>query len=107
MEDDVTIPFEYLRDTIEFALDMARAFRAVYPDFEVPAKVAAYLGADSIGYLTTESMVRATGRPQNEFCLACFNGDYPVPYDAKFDKLVMEQRRTKARLLEEPTDRLF
>ncbi|PAZ01580.1 MAG: amidophosphoribosyltransferase [Spartobacteria bacterium AMD-G5] len=71
------------------------------------AEICKYLGADSIGYLSAEGMVRATGRPANEFCLACFNGDYPVPYDEKFDKLVMEQRRTKARLLEEPTDRLF
>jgi glutamine phosphoribosylpyrophosphate amidotransferase len=52
-------------------------------------------------------MVRATGRSSNEFCLACFNGDYPVPYDEKFEKLVMEQRRTKARLLEDTSDRLF
>ncbi len=71
------------------------------------AEICKYLGADSIGYLSAEGMVRATGRPANEFCLACFNGDYPVPYDEKFDKLVMEQRRTKARLLEDTTDRLF
>ncbi len=71
------------------------------------AEICKYLGADSIGYLTAEGMVRATGRNANEFCLACFNGDYPVPYDEKFDKLVMEQRRTKARLLEDTTDRLF
>lgn len=66
-----------------------------------------YLGADSIGYLDVPGMVRATGREKNEFCLACFNGDYPVPFDAKFDKLVMEKRRDKARLLEPPTDRLL
>ena len=71
------------------------------------AEICKYLGADSIGYLSAEGMVRATGRPQNEFCLACFNGDYPVPYDDKFDKLIMEQRQGKARLLEEPTNRLF
>lgn len=71
------------------------------------AEICKYLGADSIGYLSAESMVRATGRTANEFCLACFNGDYPVPYDEKFDKLVMEQRRAKARLLEDTSNRLF
>jgi hypothetical protein len=30
-----------------------------------------------------------------------------VPFDAKFDKLVMEQRRDQARLLEPPAERLF
>jgi amidophosphoribosyltransferase len=71
------------------------------------AEICKYLGADSIGYLSLEGMVRATGRTSNEFCLACFNGDYPVPFDEKFDKLIMEQRRGKARLLEDTTDRLF
>ena len=62
-----------------------------------------YLGADSIGYLDTGGMVRATGLPENSFCMACFNGEYPVPYDAAFDKLVMERRRGQARLLPDQT----
>jgi len=40
-----------------------------------------YLGADSIGYLDVPGMVRATGQSENKFCLACFNGKYPVPVD--------------------------
>ena len=52
-------------------------------------------------------MVRATGRPHNEFCMACFNGEYPEPFDAGFDKLIMEKRRKNARLLEPVEDRLL
>jgi len=33
---------------------------------------------DSLHYLSLEGMVRATARPKSDFCLACFNGDYPV-----------------------------
>jgi amidophosphoribosyltransferase len=58
-----------------------------------------YLGVDSIGYLDVPGMVRATGLPQNEFCLACFNGDYPVPFDPELDKFIMERRNKQARLL--------
>jgi len=58
-----------------------------------------YLGADSIGYLEVDSMVRATGLPQEQFCLACFTGEYPLKYDADFDKYVMERRRGHAHLL--------
>src|SRR6266498_148188 len=29
-------------------------------------------------------MVRATGKPMNSFCLACFYGDYPLPVDPFF-----------------------
>jgi hypothetical protein len=38
-----------------------------------------YLGVDSLGYLDVEGMVKATGKPLNTFCLACFTGDYPLP----------------------------
>ena len=58
-----------------------------------------YLGADSIGYLDTESMVRATGQPETNFCMACFNGEYPVPVDPKLDKYIMERRRNRTGLL--------
>jgi amidophosphoribosyltransferase len=58
-----------------------------------------YLGADSIGYLDVDGMVRATGLEKKSFCMACFNGDYPVPFDAAFDKLIMERRKGSAQLL--------
>ncbi|MBV8601400.1 MAG: amidophosphoribosyltransferase [Candidatus Eremiobacteraeota bacterium] len=35
------------------------------------------IGADSLGYLSLEGLVKSTGRPQNEFCLGCLNGAYP------------------------------
>ncbi len=66
-----------------------------------------YLGADSLGYLEIDGMVRATKRPLNEFCTACFSGDYPIPYDADFDKLVMEKRAGRTRLLEREEHRLL
>lgn len=62
-----------------------------------------YLGVDSIGYLDIDGMVRATGLPKNEFCLACFNSDYPVPVDPELDKFIMERRQTRSRLLAEVT----
>ena len=58
-----------------------------------------YLGADSIGYLDIPSMVRATGLPENSFCLACFNGDYPVPVDPSLDKYIMERRKHRVNLI--------
>jgi len=58
-----------------------------------------YLDVDSIGYLDMEGMVRATGLPKNEFCLACFNGQYPVPIDPELDKFIIERRKARSRLL--------
>jgi hypothetical protein len=31
--------------------------------------------------------------------MACFTGEYPVPFDAAFDKLIMERRKDSAQLL--------
>jgi amidophosphoribosyltransferase len=47
-------------------------------------------------------MVRATEKNANRFCLACFNGDYPIPVDPKVDKFIMERRRNRATQLIEP-----
>jgi len=72
-----------------------------------------YLNADSLGYLSPEGMVKATGLPQDGFCMACFNGDYPVPYDPQIAKNIMERRRSRVESLgdalvkEEQQQRLF
>lgn len=42
---------------------------------------------DSLQYLSLEGLVEATGMSKENFCLACFNNDYPVPPDLQFHKL--------------------
>ena len=51
-----------------------------------------YLKADSLHYLSKEGMVEATGLPKNHFCMACYDGNYPVPYDPLVTKHIMERR---------------
>ena len=55
-----------------------------------------YLNADSVHYLSKEGMIKATGLSKNSFCMACYDGNYPVPYDPKTDKEIMERRRSRA-----------
>ncbi|MFZ4115436.1 MAG: amidophosphoribosyltransferase [Chthoniobacterales bacterium] len=66
-------------------------------------ELCAHLGADSVGYLDVAGMVRATHLPKESFCLACFTGDYPIPFDASFDKLIMERRHEQAHFLPDET----
>jgi amidophosphoribosyltransferase len=54
-----------------------------------------YLQADSLAYLSKEGMVKATGLPPNAFCMACYDGRYPVPYDPRVDKEIIERRRAR------------
>jgi amidophosphoribosyltransferase len=58
-----------------------------------------YLNADSLHYLSTEGMVKATGLPKSNFCLACWDGNYPVPYDPSTDKEIIERRRSRVESL--------
>jgi amidophosphoribosyltransferase len=51
-----------------------------------------YLSADSLHYLSQEGMVKATGLPRDSFCMACYDGRYPVPYDPDLDKEIIERR---------------
>jgi amidophosphoribosyltransferase len=51
-----------------------------------------YLNADSLAYLSQEGMVKATGHPASHFCMACYDGRYPVPF-AAFSKHIIERRR--------------
>lgn len=52
-----------------------------------------YLNADSLYYLSQDGLVKATGLPKESFCMACYDGNYPVPYDPTVDKNIMERRR--------------
>lgn len=45
-----------------------------------------YLGLDSLTYLSLEGLVEATGLPKDHFCLACFDGNYPIVPDTAFTK---------------------
>jgi amidophosphoribosyltransferase len=51
-----------------------------------------YLNADSLHYLSQDGMVKATGLSKNSFCMACYDGNYPVPYDPSVNKHIIERR---------------
>lgn len=60
-----------------------------------------YLNADSLAYLSQEGMVKATGLPKDSFCMACYDGEYPVLYDPLVEKNIMERRRARVESLGE------
>jgi amidophosphoribosyltransferase len=52
------------------------------------------IGADSLGYLSTEGLLAAVGREQDgkrRHCTACFDGRYPIDVPLEVDKFVLER----------------
>ena len=49
-----------------------------------------FIGLDSLGYLDINNLVKATVIPREDLCLACFDGNYPVPIDEEFTKYCLE-----------------
>ncbi len=37
------------------------------------------IGADSLGYVSLDSLVAASEQPASRLCAACFDGRYPIP----------------------------
>ncbi|HET6502211.1 MAG TPA: amidophosphoribosyltransferase, partial [Amycolatopsis sp.] len=50
------------------------------------------IGADSLAYVSLESLVAASDQPRSRLCTACFDGQYPIPLpdDALIGKHVLE-----------------
>ena len=41
-------------------------------------EIARSIGADSLGYISEDGMIEATGQERGALCTACFSGEYPV-----------------------------
>lgn len=37
------------------------------------------IGADTLGYISLDGLVAASEQPRSRLCMACFDGDYPIP----------------------------
>jgi amidophosphoribosyltransferase len=72
-----------------FGVDMASRWELIAAQKTIP-EVRDFIGADSLGYLSIDGLIKAVGLPKETFCLACFTGDYPIPVQIEMDKLALE-----------------
>jgi amidophosphoribosyltransferase len=74
-----------------YGIDMANQNELVAAHQSVE-EIRQMIGATSLGYLSIEGLSRAIGLNRSQFCLACFNGDYPVeiPDALKVSKFAFE-----------------
>ena len=72
-----------------FGVDMATRQELIAAHKTV-AEVKDFIGADSLGYLSIDGLIKAVALPKDVFCLACFTGNYPIPVQLEMDKLALE-----------------
>ena len=72
-----------------FGVDMATR-RELIAAKKTISEVNDFVGADSLGYLSIDGLVKAVALPKDIFCMACFTGDYPIPVQLEMDKLGLE-----------------
>jgi amidophosphoribosyltransferase len=55
-------------------------------------QICSSIGADSLGFIELDDLVEATNVPSNDFCRACFDGEYPIelPDPARLGKALLE-----------------
>jgi amidophosphoribosyltransferase len=74
-----------------FGVDMATRRELIAAQKSVP-EICEFIGADTLGYLSVEGLIKAVDLPRDNFCLACFTGNYPIPVQLEMDKLALETR---------------
>ncbi len=75
-----------------FGVDMATYWELIAAQKSVP-EIKDFIGADSLGYLSIDGLIKAVDLPRDIFCLACFTGDYPIPVQIEMGKLALEARQ--------------
>jgi amidophosphoribosyltransferase len=48
------------------------------------------IGADSLGFVSLDGLVAASEQPRSRLCMACFDGQYPIPIPDQVGKHVLE-----------------
>ncbi|MBI3953209.1 MAG: amidophosphoribosyltransferase, partial [Chloroflexi bacterium] len=90
-----------IRWPCHFGVDMATR-RELIAAQRLVEEIRCTIGADTLGYLSMEGLLRAVGTARSNFCTACFTGEYPIPVQLEMDKLALEPVGALVRLEEHP-----
>ncbi|MGH9893909.1 MAG: amidophosphoribosyltransferase, partial [bacterium] len=60
-----------------------------------PEEIRRHVGADSLGYLSLDGLLAATGADPRGFCHACLSGEYPTDVEGAQGKFWLEEMGTE------------
>jgi amidophosphoribosyltransferase len=72
-----------------YGIDFASRAELVANGLDVEG-IRASIGADSLGYVSLESLIAASEQPRTRLCRACYDGEYPIPIPEIVGKHVLE-----------------
>ncbi|MFO7918489.1 MAG: amidophosphoribosyltransferase [Anaerolineae bacterium] len=81
-----------IRHPCFMGVDMATYEELIAHRLTVP-EIEEHIGADSLGYLSLEGLVKAANRSSDRFCLSCFVGEYP--FEKKAGGFITEEERVR------------
>jgi amidophosphoribosyltransferase len=71
-----------ITDPCYYGIDMATRAELIGADLDVE-QIRAFVGADSLHFLSLDGLVDAVPQPRERLCTACFTGEYPIPVPAE------------------------
>ncbi|MBA7687774.1 MAG: amidophosphoribosyltransferase [Calditrichaeota bacterium] len=91
----VRISSSPIRHHCQFGLDFPTEEELI-ANQRTKEQIEAYLGVDSLMYLSLEGMLSSMDQPPDHFCTACFSGEYPITLLEDSGKNVFEQPKPKS-----------
>ena len=77
-----------------FGVDMATSSELIANNFKLES-IRKIIGADSLGFLSMKNLLDSVKSNNNDYCRACFTGEYPIPVQLNFDKFHLEKIKEK------------
>lgn len=73
-----------------YGIDMATKNELAAARMSLP-ELCESIGASSLGFLSIKGAVSAVGKEEDQFCLACFTGNYPIPIPGNLKRDAFEE----------------
>jgi amidophosphoribosyltransferase len=69
-----------------YGIDMATRAELIGADLSVD-EIRAFIGADSLHFISLDGLIDATPHERDRLCRACFDGQYPIPVPGEHEQL--------------------
>jgi len=91
----VRIPSPPFKFPCYFGTDIDSKDKLIANKYETIDEIKDYIGATSLAYISTNSLKKIAVDSNCSFCMACFNGKYPVAIPTNTEKNKFEEKITK------------